>query len=352
LTIMPRLPLTSLLFVAALAQARGAAAAQPGASSQPQPPDAQTLFDRGVSDMEAGRFEKACPAIEASQRLEPMPGTLFTLAECEALRGRTATAMRYYAEYLAVYRTFNATKKAEQKDRAVTSEEQLKKLDLLTPRLTLKLPGAPPPDIVVKLDGDVVADLSIGSALPVDPGEHSISTQVPGGPEIEVQVSLSAAESRTVELRIVQGQAAPETGLGPNALSTATSRALPPPPDLRPWRIATWSAGATAIVGLAVGAVTGVLAIEQRGVMTRNCEKQAGLVVCNATGFEAKSRLESFGNASTVGFVAGGVGLGLGIALIFAAPAEPSPTPVQGVGPQPPTGAALPPFSITLHGDF
>ncbi len=345
--------LIGLLSVALLAQARSSAAAQPQSSTaQPPQPDAQALFDRGVADMEAGRLEKACPAIEASQRLEPMPGTLFTLAECEAQRGRTATAMRYYGEYLALYRAFNAHKKAEQKDRAVTSEEQLRKLDRLTPRLTLKLPGTPPPDIVVKLDGDVVADLSLGTALAVDPGEHAVTSQVPGGAEIEVRVSLSAGASRTVELRWVSGEPAsePPPGHGPLVLPPATLQPAPPP-DLRAWRIGTWSAGATAIVGLAVGTVTGVLALEQRGVMNRNCARESGLVHCNAVGMEAKSRLESFGNASTVGFIAGGVGIGVGAALILATPSQ-SPTPVQGVGPKPPTGAALPPFSLTLNGKF
>ena len=339
--------LIGLLSVALLAQPRSSAAQQPQGSA------AQALFDRGVADMEAGRLEKACPAIEASQRLEPMPGTLFTLAECEAQRGRTATAMRYYAEYLALYRTFNRNKKAEQRDRAVTSEEQVRKLELLTPRLTLKLPGTPPPDIVVKLDGDVVADLSLGTALAVDPGEHAITSQVPGGAEIEVRVSLSAGESRAVELRWASGEApsALPPGHGPLVLPPATLQPAPPP-DLRAWRIGTWSAGATAIVGLAVGAVTGVLAIEQRGVMNRNCERERGLVHCNAAGIEAKSRLESFGNASTVGFIVGGVGIGVGVALLLATPSESTPTPVQGVGPKPPTGAALPPLSLTLNGKF
>src|SRR6185436_16083319 len=36
---------------------------------------AQALFDRGVADMDAGRLDRACRAIEESYKLEPLPGT-------------------------------------------------------------------------------------------------------------------------------------------------------------------------------------------------------------------------------------------------------------------------------------
>lgn len=340
---MSRRSIGALLLAASLTSARIAGAAPPH-------DPAQVLFDRGVADMEAGLFEKACPAIEASQRLEPMPGTLFALADCEAQRGRLATAMRYYAEYLVLYRAFSQPKKAEQKDRAITSEEQLRKLDSLVPRLTLKLPATAPPDIIVERDGDIVADLSLGTALPVDPGDHIVTTRVPGAAAIETRVSLAAGESKTLELRITLDSKAPEKApdVGPVA---RTAPALPPaPPDIRAWRIGTWSAGAAAVVGLTIGAVAGVLAIEQRAVMSRNCQPDGSVTRCNTAGIEAKNRLVSFGDASTVGFVAGGAGLGVGLGLYLATPT--TPTPVDGVGSAPATGAVLPPFGITLNGEF
>lgn len=329
----------SLLAAPAIALAGPAIApVAPGIAADP----AQTSFDQGVADMEAGRFEKACPAIEASQRLAPMPGTLFTLAECEAARGRIATAMRYYSEYLALFRTFTAQKKLEQKERAVTSTEQLRKLGLLVPRLTLTLPADAGTDVVVKRDGEIVAELSLATALAVDPGEHVLSAQAPGGPEVEQRITLAPGESRTVELSL---RRAPEPAPAPvptvlAPLATVT-RSPPPPPDLRPWRIGTWSAGAAGIVGLTVGAVAGVLAIEQRGVMNRHCKPDGTHKdICDAMGIEAKSRLESFGAASTVGFVAGGVGVGIGLALIVATPSMPT-SPVN-VGPNPPATSGNP----------
>jgi len=318
-------------------------------SAAPASP-AQLLFDQGVADMEAGRFEKACPAIEASHRLEPMPGTLFALAECEAQRGRIATAMRYYAEYAALYRTFTAAKKREQRERATTSDEQLRKLDGLVPRLTLRLPEGAGSDVVVERDGDVVAELSLGTAITVDPGEHVVTTQVAGGPEVEHRIGLSAGESKTLELTVKREHAtAPK--LVPSAAPLAVS-ANPwvAPPDLRPWRAVTWSAGAVGLVGLAVGAVAGVLALEQHGVMKEHCQQDGDDTWrCNPAGSIARARLATFGTVSTVGFVSGGLGAAVGVALFAVTPAVAAP---QGVVRGQPGPVASPSLSFSVSGSF
>jgi hypothetical protein len=330
-----------MVAAAVLSGAAGAFAAPPESVSP-----AQALFDRGVIDMEAGRYEKACPAIEASQRMEPMPGTLFALAECESQRGRLATAVRYYNEYLALYRAFNAKKKLEQKDRAATSEAQLKKLDPAVPRLTLALPAGAPADVVVKRDGEVVAELSLGSPLLVNPGDHLITTQVPGGPVMEHRVSLTAAESKTLQLTVRREPFVDtkSTRLPSEALLVPP----PPPPDVRPWRIGTWSAGAVAVLGLAVGTVTGILAIQERNVVGDNCNPDGSCPT--AVGYEASQRMAALGTASTLGFVTAGVGLAVGITLLVATPT--SPTAPQNVGSSPVSGAPWSPFGITATGSF
>src|SRR5580704_16022315 len=81
------------------------------------PDDAAVLFDRGVADLEAGRYDAACPAIEQSYKLDPRPGTLFALAECEMKRGHLGAAAARYDQYLALYPTLSADKRAKQGDR-------------------------------------------------------------------------------------------------------------------------------------------------------------------------------------------------------------------------------------------
>ena len=109
------------------------------------PDDAQKLFDRGVDAMEGKRYDQACPDIEASYKLDPRPGTLFTLAECEAQRGRLATAADRYEEYLALYATLPADKKAKQGDREATARRQKETLRPAGAAADAgAAPGAPP----------------------------------------------------------------------------------------------------------------------------------------------------------------------------------------------------------------
>src|SRR3954471_20410735 len=101
--------LTAAILCAALSAASGARAAEPER--------AQALYDRGLSSMNAGRFDEACPAFEQSYKLDPLPGALYTLAECEAQRGRFAAAAARYDEYIALYATLPPDKKLKQGER-------------------------------------------------------------------------------------------------------------------------------------------------------------------------------------------------------------------------------------------
>jgi len=348
----PSLAILSLLLASpALASdpaAKPSATAKPSSTAKAAEADpAQALFDAGVADMESGRFEKACPAIEASQRLDPRPGTLFTLAECEAQRGRVATAMRYYAEYLALYRTFTQQRKLEQKARASASEAQMKSLDLLAPRLTLVVAEPAGTEVIVKRDGEVVADLSLGVALAVDPGEHIVTIEAPGGPPREYRVSLSPGESKTLRLRSHVDAPAPAVTAVASAVPSSSARAVAAiEATRRTMVIGALASGAVGIAGLAVGVVTGVLAIEEQSSVRRHCPKD----VCDDSGFASLARLDTLTIMNTTGFVAGGLGIGVSVVLLVAAPSAPTSSPA--VGPPRTTGVHLQTLGLSVGGSF
>jgi hypothetical protein len=62
--------------------------------------EAETLFREGVELMRGENFDQACPKLQESYRLDPLPGALFTLAECEAARGKSATAIELYQKFV------------------------------------------------------------------------------------------------------------------------------------------------------------------------------------------------------------------------------------------------------------
>jgi hypothetical protein len=179
---------------------------------------AQEAFDRGVAQMEAGRFDLGCPAVEQSYKLDPRPGTLFTLAECEAKRGHLTTAVKRYDDYLALWAALPHDKKQKQAARAQTARLQRATLLPLIPTLTLVLPPTAPASTLVTLDGATLSPAAIGVPTPVDPGEHIVTTQAGSGPVTRVGVSLDGGEKRSVvlEVREVDAQQADAAASAPS----------------------------------------------------------------------------------------------------------------------------------------
>lgn len=198
---------------------------------------AQELFDRGVAALEAGNFADACPAIAQSLALDPLPGTLFTLAECEAKGGHLATARARYDEYLVVYQKLSVAKRLRQGDREQVARAQKDALAARVPMLTLILPVSAPPGTVVARDMETVPVAMLGVPVAVNPGDHKVSVQLPGRPSTEMVVSLSEGQKKDVALELPGNEPVSSVvpPLAPAPL-LGLPRAAPPasPPYVRP----------------------------------------------------------------------------------------------------------------------
>ncbi len=267
---------------------------------------AEALFDRGLADMNASRFETGCPAIEESYRLDPRPGTLFTLAECEAKRGRFATASARYDDYLAAYARLEPDQQAKQREREQVATEQKAALAAKIPRLTLTLPPDAPKGTVVTRD-DVELDApALGVPLPVDPGAHTLVVKAPGRPPSQSQVTLAPGEKKTIAL----------------AIAPAPSQAPASAPEgLGAQRIAGIAVGSFGLAALVAGAVTGGLALADKSVVSANCVD----LDCNHDGKVAADRGKTMALVSTVGFAVGAAGVVTGAVLLATAPARTAP---------------------------
>ena len=309
---MARSPPAFALVLALVSAALPAAAGEPAAE----------LYASGLENMLAGRYEAGCPKIEESHRLEPLPGTLFTLAECEAKRGRLATALRHYQRYLVLYAALPPEKQARQRGREKIAAEQELALGRQAPLLTLKLPDGAPSGTVVRRDGETLDTTTLGVPLPMDPGEHVVTAQAPGGSLIELRFKLTPGQKKTL---LIAAQA-PEPAL------------KPPEPALKPpaidgRKIGLYATGGLAIAAIVTGTVTGGLALAEKATISANCQESAGpSVTCNGRGKAAAEQAKTLAAASTASF---GVGLGgLAVAtilyLVAAPPSGKPPQPVPG----------------------
>jgi hypothetical protein len=279
---------------------------------------AEALFNRGLADMQAGRFETGCPALSESYRLDPRPGVLFTLAECEAKRGRIATAVTRYSDYLALFSRLSPEAQAKQKGREKIAADKKAQLTPEIPELTLLLPPDAPRGTVIKRDDAVLSDAALGISLPIDPGAHVVTTQAPGGPLTELRISIGKGEKKRITLQVKDAPAAPPSaGASVTAPSDASSSlATPPDGGSSGRRTGAFIAGGVGVAGLVLGGVMGALALGDKGKADEHCPK----LVCDHEGILAVNRGRTFALVSSISVGVGVAGIGAAAVLFLTAP--------------------------------
>lgn len=333
---------------------------------------AKALFDQARALMDQNKYETACPKLAESHRLDPRAGTLFTLAVCESRWGRTATAKARFDEYLRFYNRLPPDQQAQQSERQKAAKEARDRLAQEEPQITLLLPPGAPSGTVVKRNGEVIGQAAIGIALPVDPGEHLLTTQAPGGPVWEKRITIGKGDRQQITLEVKwtspasQAQAVPPAAedrtapgatsesaapvatpdaplptpapAAPNAPAPGTkppqTAAAPAPPaptgDQAPGgrRVAVYVIGGVGLAGLVAGGVTGGLALGKKSVIEEHCGAGIGSAdkaACDQTGLDAGQSVKTLGLVSTIGLVAGVAGVGTGAVLLLTAPKAAQP---------------------------
>jgi hypothetical protein len=291
------------IFLVVIATARSAPAQSSAA--------AQVLFDKALKEREAGRYHAACPTFAECQRLDPTPGTLFTWAECEAKAGKIATASARYTEYLQLFEQMSGTQRQNHEERAGIAKRKQAELQAEVPTLRLILPSGAPLAVRVTRDGTELDARSLGIAAPVDPGEHRMTTQIPGGPLVEQRMTLERGDVKTLELEVRAGKPSVERRM-------ASSRVSPAPATGGGMRIAGFTAAGLGFAGLVTGSIAGAIALRDKSIVDQECHASR----CSAAGWAAVESGRRIGTISTAGFSVGLAGLAGGTVLVFTAPNE------------------------------
>jgi hypothetical protein len=298
---------------------------------------ATTLFNSGLADMEAGRYATGCPALAESQRLDPRAGRLFTLSQCEVQWGRTATAVARLGEYLQLYEGLPPDQKVRQEERRKVAKDQLDTLTPDVPELTLSLPPGAPAGTVVKRDDAVLAGAALGIALRVDPGEHVVSTQAPGGTLWELRITIAKREKKPVVLEV---KAAPTVQARPTAAPAVAAPNPGPAPQAEPplevkagpssRRVAVYVVGGVGVAGLVLGGVMAGVAAGKKSTIKAHCGSAIGAptdIDCDQTGLDAGNSAKALALVSTIGVAVGLAAVGTAVVLLVTEhkPAKPAP---------------------------
>jgi hypothetical protein len=165
------------------------------------------LFDSGVQKMREGgcdrsplasrpACEQARDAFARAYSLYPAGlGALRNLAYVEQNLGLLASAARHFRE---LARRAPLDPNPARKLWAEFARKEAEKLTERIPRLTLRVP-VKPPDTTVELDGHVIPEAAWGTAIEVDPGEHTLRAAAPGHASFSETLTLAEGERKELE---------------------------------------------------------------------------------------------------------------------------------------------------------
>jgi hypothetical protein len=273
---------------------------------------AEALFNKGVEEIKAGNYKEACPAIAESQKLDPRPGTQFTLAECLARAGKSASAFVAFEDFLRTVRALPAAQQDRYADRVKVAEDKKAEIKPTIPELTIVLPSGAPSGAKITRDGTEITDPMMGLSLPVDPGAHRIIVEVPGKPPSGENVTLSPGEHRTLEVTV--------PGMKPTKIDEPLNERNGKPGMGR--AIGTYAALGIGAAGLVMGGITGGLALSDKRTADAQCPKFA----CSPGGLDAVEHGRAMARLSTVGFAIGGAGIAAGVILFLTRPKADKPS--------------------------
>jgi hypothetical protein len=289
------------------------ALAAPPASAQSATDSAtaESLFNEALELLANKRAAEACPKLEVSQRLDPGIGTLLYLADCYQQTGRTASAWGTFREaaYLA------KAAKDDREDVAVESARNLEpKLSYLLVQVTPSAGSA----LEVERDGTVMQDALWNTAIPVDPGAHTVKASAPGKKPWSTTVNVG--EGPRQETVVV-----PALEDAPVAMPVAAVPMSAPPAEpthaANTQKTVGWVLLGAGSAGLITG---GVLALLARGDNTdakSECRPDV-IRLCNPRGVELGNSAHTKATWAGVSAGVGIAALGAGVTLLLLAPAS------------------------------
>jgi hypothetical protein len=318
-----------------------------GAESDPAAARAQLV--QGYALKKKGQCEEAVPYFKESARLDRQPKALLNLADCEEKLRRLSAAQTHFLETRDVARALGLSPYEK------VALERLVALERNIPKLLIRLGRDAPPGTSVTRDGIELSQVSLLTALPIDPGKHTVIART-ALLEREYEITLSEGETKEIEVTPLGGKpiggaaalraipaptadsfaapparsepftaptpnrAEPSTPVGKSAVFDA-----PPPSDPPPRGRAQQTAGVVVLGAGALGIGLGIFSAAQFAAKNETLSKTCTAArTCAGTAPYEEVRDEALTarTLSIVGFAGGAVAAGVGLWLILSSPSS------------------------------
>jgi hypothetical protein len=272
--------------------------------AQPEREAARAITRSGAEYFDAGDWERAREHFHRAYALIKAPTLALMEARALVKLGRFVEATEAYARAMNV-----TTDEASEPFRKAASDARTESsaLQRRVPLLRFEIRSSP---AEVRVDGQALSMSQLRSGVALDPGTHVIAVTRRDNAETWETVTVREGEVRTFAI-----EPAPQAQ---NDRTSPSSRS-----SLRPF---TWAAFATGGAGLAVGIVSGVLAVDRKAELDRMC---AG-GTCPPAAARTLDSYDGYKTTSTVGYVAGFVGVATGVVLLVVT--SPGSAPPARVG--------------------
>ena len=271
---------------------------------------ARSLGIQGVQLADAGKCPEAIEKLSRAESLYHAPTILGRLGECQVTVGQIVLGTENLNRVVREQLPPNAPKafKTAQERAAKVLETALPRIAYLT--VTIEPREAQPS---VTVDGSPVSSALIGVERPTDPGKHEVVAKAPGYLEAKTGVELAEGARQAVTLKLTLDPNAPLTP--PPTGETPAPTTAPATPDAVPPK----SGGAKTLsyvmlgvggVGLAVGGVTGFMALGKKGDL--DCPDNT----CSGAEAQELDSANTLALVSTIGFGVGIAATAVGVVLL------------------------------------
>jgi hypothetical protein len=260
------------------------------AASQDAEGSAGVLYEEGKRLFDEGRFDQACPKLEASFKLRPLTGTRGLEALCFEKVDKLASAWTAWRDVATM------AARAGENDRRDVAQARIADLEPRMPRLLTVVDRAKAlPDMTVTRDGLELPNEIWNVAVPVDAGPHKIVVSAPGHESWSTDVEAENGREVSVNVPVLEGldQVASHETDSRDAPKTKTYMA--------------WAAGGAGIVALGIGAWAGLDALSKRDA-ARAAGCSHDLDSCPPDAIDLGRSAHDRGNLST-GLIIGGAAL-------------------------------------------
>jgi hypothetical protein len=268
---------------------------------------ARALFQRAIELEQAGNYTQALEQFRDVGQVRMTPQVRFHIASCEEKLGRLVTALGGYELALADAETVGEDFKNEV-DTAVT------RLRASIPKLVIQR-GTGADAAEIELDGVALGASSVGVAVPLDPGPHSVNAKAPGSLPFSQTVTIAENEQKTVDIELTPEPQPEDTRPGNSGPQTADLNGKPHP------RLVPYVIGGVGVVSL-IG--SGVLfGLRQSTLSDLENKCGADRKSCPSSSRGEVSNLSTYNTTAQIALGVGVVGVGAAVTLLLLQKKQP-----------------------------